>query len=268
MKEGMKITLIGCGNMGSAILSGLIKSGVKPDCITAADASAAARERAAEKFGIMTSDDNAAAAKDADVILLAVKPQYLKPVLADVRNVIRPEQLVLSIVAGVHIAALREGLGGHEKIVRAMPNTPALIGKGITGFSPAPAVTAEEKETAAAILHSLGMAEELPEHLLDAVTAVSGSGPAHVFLFIEAMADAAVLEGMPRDQAYRFAAAAVEGSAAMVLESGEHPGVLKDRVTSPAGTTIEALRILEQGAFRGTVIEAVHACAERSRELG
>ena len=177
------------------------------------------------------------------------------------------DQLVITIAPGKTLSWLEAQFGKKVKIVRTMPNTPALVGEGMTAACVNQYVTEEEKEYALRILSSFGKVELVPEHLIDAVVVVSGSAPAYVFMFIEAMADAAVAEGMPRAQAYAFAAQAVYGSAKMVLETGKHPGELKDMVCSPAGTTIEAVRVLEEKGFRSAVIEAMRACADVSRSL-
>ena len=262
----MKTAFIGCGNMGSAIIGGLIGNGTAPEDITAADHAEAAAERAAEKFGIRTTTDNKTAVKDADCVLLAVKPLFLAEVMEDLRDA-AAGKLIISIVAGKSLSVLGEGLGAAQRIVRVMPNTPALIGQGMSAFCCNGNVTEEDKEAVRKILGAFSRFEEVPERLMDVVTSVSGSSPAYVYMFIEALADAAVLDGMPRDAAYRFAAQTVRGSAQLVLESGMHPGALKDMVTSPGGTTIEGVRVLEENAFRGIVMEAVHACTEKSKAL-
>ena len=263
----MKAAFIGCGNMGGAIIQGLIKTGLAKENIIAADPLAASRERAQTQYGIRTTANNAEAVRGSDIVVLAVKPQMAPGVCDEICTELTDDQLVLSIMAGKRMNDLEDMLGGHPKIIRAMPNTPCLIGEGMIGYCASAGVTEEEKEEAAAILRAVGLAEEIPERLMDAVTSVSGSSPAFIFMLIEAMADGAVLEGMPRDMAYRFAAQAVKGSAALFLERGKHPGELKDMVCSPAGTTIEGVRVLEENAFRGIVMEAVRAAAERSSEL-
>ncbi len=263
----MKIGLIGCGNMGSALLGGMIRSGFAPEMITAADPSPAARERVLEKYKVHVSAENAEAVRGADLVILAVKPQYLDPVLEGLCGLLAKETTVLSIVAGKSTAYLMERLPEGQKIIRVMPNTPALAGCGMAGFCGNAAAGQADKELAARILGSLGEAEEIPESLMDTVTGLSGSGPAYVFMFIEALADAAVLEGMPRAQAYHFAAQTVKGSAQLVLSTGEHPGKLKDMVCSPAGTTIAGVRALEEKGFRAAVMAAVSAGTERSRQL-
>jgi len=264
----MKIIFIGCGNMGSAIIGGLMKGGVAaPADITAADAYAPAREKAEKTLGIHTTDDNLQCVKNADVVVFAVKPIALDEAAAGMKDALTGEQLIISIVAGQSVERLEGLLGADKKIVRVMPNTPALVGEGISGWCTNSHVTEDDKKTVSTILGSFGKEEEIPERLMGVVTSLSGSSPAYVFMFIEAMADAAVLDGMPRAKAYTFAAQTVLGSAKMVLETGKHPGELKDMVTSPAGTTIEGVAALERGGFRGTVMEAVHACTEKALKI-
>ena len=263
----MKLGFIGTGNMAGAIMGGIIQKGIfRPEQIIGADISEAGRRKAKETYGIEVTEDNRKAAA-AEVLILSVKPQLYADAFAEIRDCIRDDQLVITIAPGKTLSWLEEQFGKRVKIVRTMPNTPALVGEGMTAACVNQYVTEEEKAYALKILDSFGKVELVPEHLIDAVVAVSGSSPAYVFMFIEAMADAAVAEGMPRTQAYEFAAQAVYGSAKMVLETGKHPGELKDMVCSPAGTTIEAVRILEKKGFRSAVIEAMRACADVSRRL-
>lgn len=263
----MKLGFIGTGNMAGAIMGGIIQKGIfRPEQIIGADISEAGRRKAEETYGIEVTEDNRKAAA-AEVLILSVKPQFYADAIAEIRDCIRDDQLVITIAPGKTLSWLEEQFGKRVKIVRTMPNTPALVGEGMTAACVNQYVTEEEKAYALKILDSFGKVELVPEHLIDAVVAVSGSSPAYVFMFIEAMADAAVAEGMPRTQAYEFAAQAVYGSAKMVLETGKHPGELKDMVCSPAGTTIEAVRILEKKGFRSAVIEAMRACADVSRRL-
>lgn len=253
--------------MAGAIMGGIIQKGIfRPEQIIGADISEAGRQKAKETYGIEVTEDNRKAAT-AEVLILSVKPQFYADAIAEIRDCIRDDQLVITIAPGKTLSWLEEQFGKRVKIVRTMPNTPALVGEGMTAACVNQYVTEEEKAYALKILDSFGKVELVPEHLIDAVVAVSGSSPAYVFMFIEAMADAAVAEGMPRTQAYEFAAQAVYGSAKMVLETGKHPGELKDMVCSPAGTTIEAVRILEKKGFRSAVIEAMRACADVSRRL-
>ena len=263
----MKIGLIGCGNMGGALLGGMIRSGFAAETITASDPSSSARERIQAQYGVLVSGDNTAAVRGADLVILAVKPQYLDPVLEGISAHLEKTTTVLSIVAGKSLAYLMERLPEGQKIIRVMPNTPALDGCGMAAYCGNAAAEQKDKELAARILGAVGEAEEVPETLMDTVTGLSGSGPAYVFMFIEALADAAVLEGMPRAMAYHFAAQTVKGSAQLVLSTGEHPGKLKDMVCSPAGTTIEGVRALEEKGFRAAVMAAVSAGTERSRQL-
>lgn len=264
----MKIGFIGLGNMATAIIGGILKKGlVEAQEICGADKAAVMCEKAQNNFGIEIGAGNSAVAAGVDVLFLAVKPIFLPEVLEEISGSLQENTVVVSIVAGKTIAFMEKHLGGSRKIVRCMPNTPALVGEGCTGVCANANVKAEEMEQVLSLLNSFGIAQELPERLMDAVVGVSGSSPAYVFMFIEAMADAAVLAGMPRQQAYDFAAQAVLGSAKMVLETGKHPGELKDMVCSPGGTTIEAVKVLEEMGFRAAVMDAMEACIEKSKNL-
>lgn len=265
----MKLGFIGLGNMASAMIGGMLKKGlVNSQDIIGSDVSEVGRAKAAEQFGIEVCADNKKVAAEADILFFAVKPIFLPQVMAEIADIIKENTVIVSIVAGKSIDFIKQGMGGKSrKIVRCMPNTPALVGEGCTGVCTSESVTKEELNQVLNLLQSFGVAQEVPERLMDAVVAVSGSAPAYVFLFIEAMADAAVAEGMPRNQAYTFAAQAVLGSAKMVLETGKHPGELKDMVCSPGGTTIDAVKVLEQKGFRAAVMDAMEVCAEKSRNL-
>ncbi|MDO4614159.1 MAG: pyrroline-5-carboxylate reductase [Lachnospiraceae bacterium] len=264
----MKICFIGCGNMARAMLGGIIKNGVAPkEDITASAKTEATRRRAAEQYGIRTCADNREAVRGADVIILAVKPGILPEVAEEIKDAVSCDQLLLSVAAGKTIAELESFFGSDKKIVRAMPNVPAQVGAGMTGYCANANTAPADRELTASVLNSFGRASEVAESQMPAVTAVSGSAPAYIFMLIEAMADAAVLEGMKRADAYTFAAQTVLGSAKMVLETGEHPGVLKDMVCSPAGTTIEGLAVLEREGFRSAVIEALRSCTEKSKQI-
>jgi pyrroline-5-carboxylate reductase len=267
--KGMKykVGFIGCGNMASAIIGGLkAHAGIDASEIIAADASEAAREKAKETLSICTTASNTEVSTQADVLFLSVKPQYYETVIAEIQPTLPAGQIIVTIAPGKTLAWLGERLG-DVKIVRTMPNTPALVGEGITGVCKNNLVTEDEFAYVLKLLSSFGLAEAIPESLMDAVVSVSGSSPAYVFLFIEAMADAAVADGMPRAQAYKFAAQAVLGSAKMVLETGKHPAELKDMVCSPAGTTIEAVRVLEEKGFRGAVMDAMKACTAKAKGI-
>ena len=264
----MKLGFIGCGNMAGAMMGGIIANGIfKAEDIYGSDVFAPSREHLKEKYNINITENNIEVVKAADVLVLAVKPQYYEEVIAQIKDDIRKEQLIITIAPGKTLAWLEEKFGKPVKIVRTMPNTPAMVGEGMTGASPNEYVTEEELKYVCDILNGFGKAEVINEKLMDTVVAVSGSSPAYVFMFIEAMADAAVEQGMPRAQAYKFAAQAVLGSAKMVLETGKHPGELKDMVCSPAGTTIKAVRVLEQKGLRSAVIEAMDKCAEAAKGL-
>ncbi|MBR5421741.1 MAG: pyrroline-5-carboxylate reductase [Lachnospiraceae bacterium] len=264
----MKIGFIGMGNMAGAMIGGLLKKGlVPPQDIYGADVSEALVKSRKEEFGIVTTTDNREVVKAADYLVLAVKPQYAKEAIDGFKDELSPDTVVISIMAGKSLQWLTETIGREQKLLRCMPNTAALVGEAITAVTPNSPVTKEELEKGLEILTSFGRASVVPEKLMDAVVGVSGSSPAYVFMFIEAMADAAVEEGMPRAQAYEFAAQAVYGSAKLMLETGKHPGELKDMVCSPAGTTIAAVQVLEEAGFRGTVMDAVEEAAARSREL-
>lgn len=264
----MKIGFIGCGNMATAMIKGIIENGiVSKEQIMGSDLSDYSIKKLSEEMGIVAVQDNREVAAWADVLILSVKPQFYEDVIAEIKDMVTEQKLVVTIAPGKTLEWLGKQLGNHTKIVRTMPNTPALVGEGITAACKNENVTQEELDTVMNILKGFGKCEVVPEHLMDVVTAVSGSSPAYVFMFIEAMADGAVAEGMPRTQAYEFAAQAVLGSAKMVLETGRHPGELKDMVCSPGGTTIEAVRVLEEKGMRSAVFEAVKACTRKSRGL-
>ena len=264
----MKIGFIGLGNMAKSIIGGIIENGgIKPEEIIGSDVSSAACENAQKEFGISTCSENAMVAEQSDVLVLAVKPQFLNEALANVKGVLKENIIIISIVAGKTIDYLENLLGSDHSIVRCMPNTPALVGEACTAYTPNEHVTESQKAIANKLLSCFGKAICVPEKMMDAVVGVSGSAPAYVFMFIEAMADAGVAAGLTRDKAYEFAASAVKGSAALMLETGKHPGELKDMVCSPAGTTIAAVQTLEEGGFRGLVMDAVEACVERNRQL-
>ena len=220
-----------------------------------------------KSLGINITTDNKEVAKNSEVLILAVKPQFYADVIKEISEYITEKQIIVTIAPDKTLEYLADTFGHPVKIVRTMPNTPALVGEGITGVCHNALVTKEELDYVCNILNGFGKAEVVPERLMDVVVSVSGSSPAYGFMFIEAMADAAVADGMPRPQAYKFAAQAVLGSAKMVLETGKHPGELKDMVCSPAGTTIEAVRVLEEKGFRSAVFEAMKACAEKSKGM-
>jgi len=260
--------VIGTGKMGSALIRGILKAQVLPsDRITASDADAALLS-ALKDTGIKTTPDNSVVMKSSEIILLALKPDMIRPVLQEIKGSLTKDHLIVSIAAGVPIKAIEEVAGSEARIIRVMPNTPALIGLGAAAFSPGRKATKEDVEDVKTILEAVGIAVELPEKHLDAVTGLSGSGPAFVFLVIEALADGGVKMGLPRAVAMLLAAQTVSGAAKMVLETKKHPGELKDQVASPGGTTIAGIAALERGGLRATLIEAVEAATKRSMELG
>ena len=218
-------------------------------------------------FGINVTDSNKEVVDNAEVIILSVKPQFYEDVINQIKGDIKENQIVITIAPGKTLAWLAEKFGKDVKIVRTMPNTPAMVGEGMTAMCPNEHLTEEEVAYVKSLLESFSRVEIVAERLMDVVVSVSGSSPAYVFMMIEAMADAAVSGGMPRPQAYQFAAQAVLGSAKMVLDTGKHPGELKDMVCSPAGTTIEAVRTLEELGFRSSIIEAMKVCEEISKSL-
>lgn len=264
----MKIGVIGLGNMAKAILGGMFAKGIvtKEDVIGSA-ATQATIDKVREQYGIAVTLDNREVAKKADVLLLAVKPQFMADVIEQIREDVTEEMLVITIAAGKTIAWYEQSFGKKIKLVRCMPNTPAMVGEGCTAVCRNDHVTEEDMKYAMTLMNSFGRASEIREGLMDAFCAVSGSSPAYVFLFIEAMADAGVAAGLPRKDAYAFASQAVLGSAKMVLETGMHPGELKDMVCSPAGTTIQAVKVLEEKGFRGAVMDAIDACVERAKKI-
>lgn len=263
-----KLGFIGAGNMAKAMMGGILSNGIlKPEEVTASALHASSLEQTKESLGIHVTTDNKEVAKNAEIVVLSVKPQFYADVIEEIKDFIGENQIIVTVAPGKTLEYLAGAFGHPVKIVRTMPNTPALVGAGITGVCHNELVTEEELDDVCRILRGFGEVEVLSEKLIDVVVSVSGSSPAYVFMFIEAMADAAVADGMPRAQAYHFAAQAVLGSAKMVLETGKHPGELKDMVCSPGGTTIEAVRVLEEKGFRSSVIEAMKACVKAARKL-
>lgn len=263
-----KIGFIGCGNMGQAMIGGIVQSGItSPENIITSDMNESFLQGVKDKYGIQTSSDNNAVASFSDILILAVKPNIYEKVIKEVSSAVKQDVLIVTIAAGIGIDFVEKCFGRDMKVVRTMPNTPALVGEGMSALSKNNRVTEEELKEVISIFESFGKAEVIDEKLMDSIPAVSGSSPAYVFMFIEALADGAVLRGMPRDKAYKFAAQSVLGAAKMVLETGEHPGSLKDKVCSPGGTTIEAVYTLEMNNFRGTVISAMESCTKKAIEM-
>lgn len=264
-----KIGFIGAGQMARALACGFVEAGlVQPAEILASDVYEEARNGFINTTGCAAVAENSAVVAHARLILIAVKPQGIQPVLAELAPLLSAEHLVVSIVTGVSLAKLAKGLGDNRRIVRVMPNTPCLVGASASAFAVGPNVPAEDAALVKKLLDAVGLAVQVPEPMLDGVTGLSGSGPAYVYQVIEALSDGGVRSGLPRDIATKLAAQTVLGAAKMVLETGMHPGLLKDMVTSPGGTTIAGLSVLESRAVRGAFIDAVHAAANRAKELG
>lgn len=263
-----KLGFIGAGNMAKAMMGGIIRNEIIPcEEIIASDAYAPSLASARESLNIETTESNLKVIEEAEVVVLAVKPQYYAAVINEVKDHIRENQIIVTIAPGQTLERLNSLFDRDVKIVRTMPNTPALVCEGITGVCHNDLVTKEELDYVCNILSGFGEVEVVGENLMDVVVSVSGSSPAYVYMFIEALADGAVADGMPRDKAYKFAAQAVMGSAKMVLDTGKHPGELKDMVCSPGGTTIEAVRVLEERGFRSAIIECMKSCVNKARGL-
>lgn len=262
------VGFLGTGKMATALAKGLTAAGfVRPGNVIGSDVSAAAREAFVDATGGRAEDTAAAVLAAADVVVLAVKPQQMAELLAEIG---RPggRTLFVSVAAGVGLPAYVAALGADARIVRVMPNTPCLVAAGASGYALGGAATEADAELVRRMLETVGVAVRVPEQLLDAVTGLSGSGPAYVFQIIEALSDGGVRVGLPRDVATKLAAQTLFGAAKMVLETGQHPGPLKDAVTSPGGTTIAGLHALERGGLRAALMNAVVAATERSQELG
>ncbi|MCA9039749.1 MAG: pyrroline-5-carboxylate reductase [Planctomycetaceae bacterium] len=263
-----RIGFIGAGQMALALAKGFLQAGlITADQLSASDPSDAMRNRFVEQTQATTYSDNLEVVKNSDILILAVKPQYLSAVLAELKPGITPKHLTISIAAGISLPTYEESLGTEQRIIRVMPNTPCQIGAGACAFARGGSATADDAALAKTMLSTVGIAFEVPESQLDAITGLSGSGPAYIYQIIEALSDGGVLVGLSRDVATSLAAQTVYGAAKMVLETGQHPGQLKDAVTSPGGTTINGLKALEEGHLRATLINAVRAATERSREL-
>ncbi len=269
MMETGKIGFIGLGNMATAMIGGMLKEQVTEAGNILGKARTGETENSIKtRFNIVIAESNAQVAAQSDILFLAVKPIFFPEIIAEIREAVRPGALIVSIAAGRDLAYLKSAFDREDcKLIRCMPNTPALVLEGCTGVCAEEKVSEQELNRVLTLLNAFGKASVVPERLMDVVVGVSGSAPAYVFLFIEAMADEAVAEGMPRRQAYEFAAQAVLGSAKMVLETGKHPGELKDMVCSPGGTTIQAVKVLEEMGLRAAVMDAMEACIDKSRNM-
>jgi pyrroline-5-carboxylate reductase len=264
-----RLGFVGAGNMSEALIKGLLHAKVlPPERILASDVKADRLEHLHKLHGIRTTSDNHLLLRESDVVVLAVKPQTFDKVLTDIGADLRPDQLLVSVAAGVPIAALEARLPAGARVVRSMPNTPATVQAGATAIAAGAHAREDDLRIARELFEAVGRVVVLDESLLDAVTGLSGSGPAYVMLIIEALADGGVKVGLHRDTALLLAAQTVFGSAKLLLETGEHPGRLKDMVTSPGGTAIAGLHTLESGALRKTLIDAVEVASKRAAELG
>lgn len=263
------VGFIGVGNMATALIKGMVEADViAPESIIASDVRPKQLEKVASKYGIVISPDNRDVASRSDIVVLAVKPQIMDRVLDEVSESLTNEKLVVSIAAGVPIESIEKKLHREMRVIRVMPNTPAIVSAGATALAPGLHATEQDLEMAKKIFEAVSMTFVLDESLMDAVTGLSGSGPAYIFLIIEALSDAGVKVGLPRYVAQDLAAQTVLGSAKLLIETGEHPGVLKDMVTSPGGTAIAGLHTLEEGGLRTTLINAVEQATNRSKALG
>lgn len=263
------IAFLGAGNMAEALIKGLLRAGTaRPENLIATGRRPERLEELHRAYGVRTTLDNLAAVREADVLILSVKPQVLDKVLIQVAPAVDSHKLVISVAAGVPIAAMERRLGAGARIIRTMPNTPSLVGAGACALAPGEHASEDDLAVATRIFQAVGTTTTVDESLLDAVTGLSGSGPAYIFLIIEALSDAGVKVGLPRYTALKLAAQTVLGSAQLLIETHAHPGQLKDQVTSPGGTAIAGLHTLEAGGLRTTLINAVEAATRRARELG
>lgn len=267
MLENKRLAFIGAGAMAEAIISGLIKSGLSPQNIFASDINPYRLKQLHEKLQINFAVDNFSCTEEKDIIILAVKPQHYVEVLQEIRGYIKPWQLVISIAAGINTSFIERILGNSGPVIRVMPNTPALVGAGVSTIAQGKYSQTHDLAIAEEIFRCVGIVNTLPEKLIDAATGLSGSGPAYVYLVIEALADGGVKAGLPREMAIEMAAATLKGAAQMVLETNEHPAILKDKVTSPGGTTIEGLEVLEKAGVRGSLMGAVLASVNKAKAM-
>ncbi|WP_096155438.1 MULTISPECIES: pyrroline-5-carboxylate reductase [Bacillus] len=262
------IGFIGCGKMAQAIIQGLLSSKVvQPSQIIASAKTIATRTHVQKAFNIQITENNREVAEVADTIILAVKPDLHKEVIEQIKNYIQPNTIIVTIAAGITLNFLETQFQKQVKAIRVMPNTPSLVGEGMSAICVNEQVSENELTLVTQIFESFGKAELIEEKLMDAIPAVSASSPAYVYMFIEALADGAVKQGIPRKQAYKLAAQAVLGAAKMVLETNQHPGELKDNVCTPGGATIEAVEALERTGFRASVLSAMEACTKKSKGL-
>lgn len=266
--DNKKIGVIGAGHIGTAVIGGLVRAKLtSPKNIIASRRSTSNLEDIARTLGIHTTNDNRKVAKSSEILVLAVKPMNARDVMTEIKDVITPDHLVISVMAGIKTAFINSYLGVQCPVIRTMPNTPVLVDGGATAISKGEYASEEHLKLAHAIFESVGSVETVPENLLDAVTGLSGSGPAYIYMVIEAMTDGGVKMGIPRQIAFRLAAQTVFGAAKLVIETGKHPAILKDEVTTPGGTAIAAVHELETHGLRTMLINAVSTATIRSKEL-
>ncbi len=264
----MKIGFIGCGNMATAMISGMLEKGiVSAEDIYATDVYQPSLDSAKEKLNINTLKSNIELVEKVDVIFLSVKPQFYEDTIKEIKDGVSTEQIIVTIAPGKTLEWLKTTFGKNIKAIRTMPNTPAMVGEGMAALCPNEYVSDTDIAYVISLFKGFGEAEVVSEKIMDVVTGISGSGPAYIFMIIEALADGAVTEGMTRAQAYKFASQTVLGSAKMVLETGKHPGELKDMVMSPGGTTAEAICMLEEKGLRSAMIEGLRTCVKKSKSL-
>ncbi len=262
------IGFIGCGKMAQAMIGGMVKDEeINPTQIIASTTSQETLQKVQAMFPIQTTLNNVEVAEVSDILFLAVHPNGYKEVIEEIRQNVKPSVVIVTIAAGISIEDVQRAFQTNVKVARTMPNTPSLIQEGMSAICASREVTDEELQTVLLLFHTFGKVEIVAEELMDAIPAVSGSSPAYVYMMIEAMADGAVAQGLPRDQAYRLASQALVGAAKMVLETGLHPGVLKDQVCSPGGSTIEAVSELEKQGFRGNIQAAMEKCTQKVKSL-
>lgn len=260
-----KIGFIGCGNMAQAMIGGILKSKlVLPNQVMSSDIREINLNFAKNKYEILVSTNNIDIAKFSDLIILAIEPNMYNSVIEEIKNSIKKDAIIITIAAGISLSFTEKAFNKKLKVVRTMPNTPVLVGEGMAAICANALVNKEDLEIVLKIFESFGKTEVIDEKLMDVIPAISGSSPAYVYMFIEALADGGVLQGISRDKAYKLAAQAVLGAAKMVLETGMHPGSLKDNVCSPGGTTIEAVATLEEKGFRAAIISAMNSCTEKA----
>lgn len=269
MLKGKKITIIGGGKMGEVIADGIVGNmPVPPAHVTVADILKERLDFLQGKYQVNVTADNRTAVKAADIIILAVKPQSMGEVLAGIKDLCNKNKLIISIAAGIPISFVENALGKKHRIVRVMPNTPALVGAGASALARGEGASAEDLATATSIFDAIGITVNVKEDLIDAVTGLSGSGPAYFFIIVDSLAKGGVLMGLPRDIAYKLAAQTMLGSAKLAMDISKHPMELRDMVTSPGGTTIAGIQALEEGGLRAALMKAVEAATLRSKELG